>query len=86
MPGIAATSWRAEQAIGPAIVNRKSWGANRTATGAQHQQTLMSVTRTSPQQHVCPIELLTALLRQSAPAPSPMLRLPASPSADPRGP
>ncbi len=84
-PGIAATNWRAEQAIRPAVVNRKNWGGNRTPHGADVQQTLMSVIRTSRQQNVCPISLLADLLRQPAPAPSPMLRLPAT-AGDPRGP
>ncbi|HYN63000.1 MAG TPA: transposase [Candidatus Limnocylindrales bacterium] len=84
-PGIAATNWRAEQAIRPAVVNRKSWGGNRTADGAHVQQTLMSVIRTSRQQDVCPITLLTDVLLHAAPAPSSMLRLPV-PAADPRGP
>ncbi len=84
-PGIAATNWRAEQAIRPAVVNRKNWGGNNTPHGADVQQTLMSVIRTARQQGACPITLLTDLLRQPDPAPSPMLRLPANP-ADPRGP
>lgn len=84
-PGIAATNWRAEQAIRPAVVNRKNWGGNRTMHGAHVQQTLMSVIRTSRQQHVCPIALLDDLLRQHTRAPSRMLRLPAT-TADPRGP
>ncbi|MCA1698236.1 MAG: IS66 family transposase [Actinobacteria bacterium] len=84
-PAVAATNWRAEQAIRPAVVNRKNWGGNRTPHGAQVQQTLMSVIRTSRQQDVCPIALLADLLRQPRPAPSPMLRLPAA-TADPRGP
>lgn len=85
-PGIAATNWRAEQAIRPAVVNRKNWGGNRTPHGADVQQTLMSVIRTSRQQNVCPITLLTDLLRQSTPAPSSMLRLPAAATTGPRGP
>jgi transposase len=85
-PGIAATNWRAEQAIRPAVVNRKNWGGNRTPHGADVQRTLMSVIRTSRQQNVCPITLLTDLLRQSTPTPSSMLRLPAAVTADPRGP
>ena len=84
-PGIAATNWRAEQAIRPAVVNRKNWGGNRTPHGAHVQQTLMSVIRTSRQQDVCPIALLTGVLLNAAPAPSSMLRLPV-PAADPRGP
>lgn len=84
-PGIAATNWRAEQAIRPAVVNRKNWGGNRTSHGADVQQTLMSVIRTSRQQDVCPITLLADLLRQRTPAPSNMLRLPAT-TAEARGP
>ena len=84
-PGIAATNWRAEQAIRPAVVNRKNWGGNRTGHGAEVQQTLMSVIRTSRQQDVCPIALLEDLLRQRTPAPSNMLRLPAT-TAEARGP
>ncbi|MGK2936927.1 MAG: IS66 family transposase [Solirubrobacteraceae bacterium] len=85
-PGIAATNWRAEQAIRPAVVNRKNWGGNRTRHGADAQQTLMSVIRTSRQQDVCPIELLASLLRHRTAAPSSMLRLPAPTTAEARGP
>jgi transposase len=84
-PAVAATNWRAEQAIRPAVVNRKNWGGNRTTHGAEVQQTLMSVIRTARQQGVCPIAMLTGLLRHSTPAPSRMLRLPTT-AADPRGP
>ena len=84
-PGVQATNWRAEQAIRPAVVNRKHWGGNRTRHGADVQQTLMSVIRTSRQQHVCPIAVLEDLQHHRTPAPSGMLRLPAI-SADPRGP
>ena len=84
-PGVAATNWRAEQAIRPAVVNRKNWGGNRTDHGADVQQTLMSIIRTSRQQDLCPISLLTDLQRQPGQAPSPMLRLPTI-TADPRGP
>ena len=85
-PGIAATNWRAEQAIRPAVVNRKNWGGNCTDHGAQVQQTLMSVIRTARQQQVCPIALLADLQRHSTPAPSAMLRLLPTATADPRGP
>lgn len=84
-PGVAATNWRAEQAIRPAVVNRKNWGGNRTHHGAQVQQTLMSVIRSSRQQHVCPIDLLEDLQRHRTPTPSGMLHTPAS-AVDPRGP
>src|SRR5438876_10668033 len=37
MPGVQATNRRGEQALRPAIVNRKSWGGNRTWAGARPQ-------------------------------------------------
>jgi transposase len=46
IPGTDATNWRAEQAIRVAVVNRKVWGGNRTARGAQAQSVLMSVAQT----------------------------------------
>jgi transposase len=45
-PGIEPTNWKAEQAIRPAVVNRKVWGGNRTTAGAHAQQALMSVFET----------------------------------------
>jgi len=41
--GIDATNWRAEQALRPAVVNRKVWGGNRTEAGAVAQSILMTV-------------------------------------------
>lgn len=49
-PSIEATNWRAEQAIRPAVVNRKVWGGNRTAVGARAQGVLMSVLETCRRQ------------------------------------
>jgi transposase len=48
-PDIDATNYRAEQAVRPAVVNRKVWGGNRTWAGARTQSTLMSVFRTCAQ-------------------------------------
>lgn len=42
-PKIDATNWRAEQALRPAVVNRKVWGGNRTWRGAQIQSVLTSL-------------------------------------------
>ena len=42
-PGIDATNHKAEQAIRPAVVNRKVWGGNRTGHGAVAQAILMSI-------------------------------------------
>lgn len=49
-PSIPATNYRAEQAIRPAVVNRKVWGGNRTETGAQAQGVILSVLQTCKQQ------------------------------------
>jgi transposase len=49
VPGVDATNWRAEQAIRPAVVNRKVWGGNRTWAGAAAQAVLMSVLATGRQ-------------------------------------
>jgi Transposase IS66 family len=48
-PGVQATNWRAEQALRPAIVNRKSWGGNRSWVGALTRQIAISVIRTARQ-------------------------------------
>jgi transposase len=45
-PRIEPTNWKAEQAIRPAVVNRKVWGGNRTPAGATAQGVLMSVLET----------------------------------------
>ena len=63
LPGVPATNWMAEQAIRPAVVNRKVWGGNRTWNGARHQERLMSILRTARQQQCDPIIILADLLR-----------------------
>ena len=82
-PGVQATNWRAEQALRPAIVNRKQWGGNKTDHGAEITHTLMSVIRTSRQQDTCPIELLAELLRHPTPQATTRLQLPADPEPAP---
>lgn len=64
---VQATNWRAEQALRPAIVNRKSWGGNRTPAGAHAQQVTMSVIRSARQQQTDPIELMAAAQRSPQP-------------------
>jgi transposase len=56
LTGVQATNWRAEQAIRPAVVNRKQWGGNKSARGAETQQVLMSVIRSARQQGRDPAE------------------------------
>lgn len=62
-PGVDATNWRAEQAIRPAVVNRKVWGGNRTWNGARTQSRIMTLLRTATQQGVDAIEFLGRLAR-----------------------
>lgn len=66
---VEATNWPAEQAIRPAVVNRKSCAGNRTARGAHHQGILMSILRTGHQRQLSPINLLTSILRNPHPRP-----------------
>lgn len=49
-PDTPATNWKAEQALRPAVVNRKVWGGNRTQAGAKAQAIVMSVLQTCHQQ------------------------------------
>ncbi|MGH2621863.1 MAG: IS66 family transposase [Anaerolineales bacterium] len=61
-PGLDATNWRAEQALRPAVVNRKVWGGNRTPDGAEAQSILMSVLRTCRQQQRDAFEFVSQVL------------------------
>lgn len=67
-PGVEATNWRGEQAIRPAVVNRKVWGGNRTWRRAATQGTIMSVLRTAAQQGVDTIDYLARYARAPDPA------------------
>jgi transposase len=64
---IDATNWRAEHAIRPAVVMRKVCGGNRSADGAQTQQILASVLRTTHQRGLDPAATLVTLLRAPTP-------------------
>lgn len=68
-PGVDATNWRAEQALRPAVVNRKVWGGNRTRRGARAQSLVMSVLRTCQQQSLDTLEFLSRTLRSPTPLP-----------------
>ncbi|MGH9003795.1 MAG: IS66 family transposase, partial [Acidimicrobiia bacterium] len=48
--GVDATNYRGEQAVRPAVVNRKVWGGNRTDRGAETQGRVMTFLRTAHQQ------------------------------------
>ena len=62
-PGIEATNNLAEQAIRPAVIARKTWGGNRTHSGARTQQILASILRTCWQQGKDTFHALTKLIR-----------------------
>jgi len=72
-PGIDATNYRAQQAVRPAVVNRKEWGGNRTWVGARAQSLLTSVLRTCAQLGQRAIDYLVKTLR--APRLAPLLLL-----------
>ena len=72
-----ATNCRAEQALRPAIVNRKSWGGNRTPNGARTRQITFSMIRTARQQNIDPVELMANARRSREPAVSELITLPA---------
>jgi transposase len=63
VPGLDATNYRAEQAIRPAVVNRKVWGGNRTPTGAHAQSVLMSVLETCRQHGRSALDYVSQVLR-----------------------
>jgi hypothetical protein len=68
-PALDATNWRAEHALRPAVVTRKTCGGgNRTARGAASQQVLATVLRTADQRRLNATDVLVGLL--TAPTPS----------------
>ena len=73
-PSIEPTNWKAEQAIRPAVVNRKVWGGNRTKVGSAAPGVLMSVLETCRRQAHSAIDYVSHTLRcarqHSCPAPS----------------
>ena len=62
-PSVEPTNWQAEQALRPAVVNRKVWGGNRTRVGANAQQILMSVFETCRRHARSALEYLSLTLR-----------------------
>jgi transposase len=60
---IDATNYRAEQALRPAVVNRKVWGGNRTEAGAAAQSILMTVLFTARKQCRDATAFLSQVLR-----------------------
>lgn len=70
-PTIDATNHAAEQALRPAVVNRKVWGGNRTWAGAHAQAVLMSVIRTCAQRLQPAFDFLIHVLCSPRPQPLP---------------
>jgi transposase len=67
-PTLDATNWRAEHALRPAVITRKTCGGgNRTPRGAQTQQVLTSVLRTAQQRGLNTTDILVAALRAPKP-------------------
>jgi transposase len=62
-PSVPATNWMGEQAIRPAVVNRKVWGGNRTDVGAEAQSVTMSVLETCRRQTVDAMSFVSQTLR-----------------------
>jgi transposase len=62
-PEIEPTNWEGEQAIRPAVVNRKVWGGNRTWVGARAQEVLMSVLETCRRAGRSGMEFVSQTLR-----------------------
>ena len=58
-PAVPATNHRAEQALKGPIVNRKVWGGNRTAAGAEAQGVLQSALATCKQQAISFLSFLS---------------------------
>jgi transposase len=75
-PTVDATNWRAEQALRPAVVNRKVSGGNRSPRGAATQQILTSVVHTARLRRLDTREVLVDLLRARQPIVSSALMLP----------
>jgi transposase len=66
-PDVEATNFRAEQAIRPAVVNRKTSGGNRTDRGANAQAILMSILRTCKQRSLGAMSVFTQILLSPTP-------------------
>ena len=67
-PTLDATNWRAEHALRPAVITRKTCGGgNRTPHGAHTQQVLASILRTAQQRGLDATTVLVAALQSPTP-------------------
>jgi len=62
-PGLEPTGCRADQAIRPAVVNRKVFGGNRDPSGARAQEILSSIIATARQRQIPIFDYLSRILR-----------------------
>jgi transposase len=62
-PATPATNHRGEQALRVPIVNRKVWGGNRTAAGAEAQEVTSSVLATCHKRNFNPFPFVSRALR-----------------------
>jgi transposase len=62
-PEVEPTNWEGEQAIRPAVVNRKVWGGNRTWVGARAQGVLMTVLETCKRAGRSTLDFVSQTLR-----------------------
>lgn len=65
--GIQATNWQGEQAIRPCVVNRKTFGGNRTEAGARTQGIVTTVIATAAKQGRDVIDYLAGRARSPDP-------------------
>jgi len=65
-PWLEATSWPADQAIRPAVANRKVFGGNRDPGGAEAQEILGSIAATCTQRAIGVFEYLSRVIRATA--------------------
>ena len=74
-PEVEATNWQAEQALRPAVVNRKVWGGNRAWKGAHGQEVSTTVLQTCKRIGRNGLEFVSETLRAfgNAAIPTPIL-------------
>jgi len=65
--GVDATNFRGEQAVRPCVVNRNTWGGNRTWIGAATQGVLTSIIATAAKHGLDPVDYLAARARSPDP-------------------
>ena len=65
--GVDATNWKGETGVRPCVVNRKTWGGNRTWRGAKTQGVITSVIATATKNGVDAVAYLAARARSPDP-------------------